>query len=237
MTAVTNKPFPRRRNGVYFLDNEKYTSVTEILSVLSKPALIPWAARTSAALVLDDPVKYDTAEKAAAGIYQVRDKAADRGALIHSWIEAYAKGAPLYPDEMPEAFQGYARAFLAWVEGSGFNSRHILQTEANVYSDKGYAGTTDLITGLHDKIWMLDFKTSKDGAIYQEAHLQLAAYKHADFILTRDTPPMRVPMPAIDSTGVVALAADGTFNFKQTDAPFEVFLYLKAVHEWLKKGV
>lgn len=237
MTAVSTKTFPRRRDGFYPLDGKKYVAVNTVLSCLAKPALIPAAAKLSAALVLDDPETYSTSEKASAGVRLAWDKSADRGQTVHSWIEAYSKGAPLDPETVPEAYQGYARAFLKWADQFGLRDpeTEILQTEANIYSDRyGYAGTTDLIARVRKLTAMVDFKSSKDGTLYPEVSLQLAAYEAGDFILTRDFPPKRIPMPEIGTTLAVGLAADGTFQTRMTDAPLEVFLALMRVWQWQK---
>ena len=79
---VQTERFPRRRNCFCHLDGKRCVSVTTALQTLAKPALVPWAARTAAEAVLEDPEAYDTAEKAAVVIYRKRDTAADRGSLI-----------------------------------------------------------------------------------------------------------------------------------------------------------
>jgi hypothetical protein len=81
---------------------------------------------------------------------------------------------------------------------------------------------------------MLDYKTGK--GVYDEAKLQLAAYKAADFILPYSPDPKPVPLPPIDHTGVVLLGADGTWSLTETHAPLDVFLALMAVHAWQKAG-
>lgn len=60
MAAATATTFPRRRNGWYHLDGKRYVSVTTVLQALAKPALVPWAARTAAEAVLEDPETYST---------------------------------------------------------------------------------------------------------------------------------------------------------------------------------
>ena len=231
MTAIATK-FPRRRDGFYHLDDKKYASVTEILSILAKPALVPWAARTAAALVLDDPFKYDTAEKASGAIYAVRDKAADRGSTIHSLAEAIVRSGQVDLDSVPEQFRGYGVALNHFWRD--FRPT-VIETEANVYSDEHmYAGTTDLICEIGGRTHLCDYKTGKD--IYKEAALQLCAYRYADFILTKDTPPIRLDMPDIEATAVVLLGDDGTFLFKEVDAPFDAFLAAKRLWQWTKEA-
>lgn len=220
--------FPRRRDGFYHLAGEKYVSVTEVLSALSKPALINWAAKTAAALVLNDPEQFDTAEKAAAGIYQARDKAADRGTAVHSLVEAVLLGGEIDEEGMAPAILGRLNAFRAFARDV---KPRVIETEANVYSQRfRYAGTTDLICDIGGQTLLVDFKTGL--RVYSEAALQLAAYRHADFILTKDPEPLRLPMPAIDATAVCLLADDGTYTFQRVEAPLEVFLALQRIWEW-----
>lgn len=114
MATTLTERFPRRRNGWYHLDGRKYVSVTTVLGALAKPALIPWAARTAAEAVLEDPAAYDTVEKAAAVIYRKRDGAADRGSLIHSLAEVTTRGVDVDLAGVPADARGYAAAFMAW---------------------------------------------------------------------------------------------------------------------------
>ena len=237
MTIATEKSsqkFSRRRDGWYFLPGDKkYASVTTILDVLAKPALINWAAKTAASLVLADPDEYDSAQKAAAGIYQVRDRAADRGSMVHSMIEALFRGAPVETDSMPEHVRGYYAAFWSWVAAT---QPKPVYAETNVYSDKhGYAGTLDLIAAFPDKkLKMKDFKTSS--GIYPEMGLQLEAYRNCDFILPRGQDPTPIPMPPVAETGIVLLMPDGTYMDRPMRGDLEVFLALKRVWEWSKSS-
>ena len=49
----------------------------------------------------------------------------------------------------------------------------------------GHAGTADLIARIGGEIVLLDLKTGKSG-IYPDVALQLAAYGHAEFIISPD---------------------------------------------------
>ena len=227
--AIMDK-FGRRRDGFYHLpEGRKYPSVTTILSVLAKPALIHWAAKTSASLVLDDPMQYDTAEKAAGGIYAARDKAADRGSMVHSLIEALFKGAAVETETMPEHVRGYYAAFWRWVKTVDPKP---VYAEATVYNDEfGYAGTTDLVAAFPDKsLRLIDFKTS--GAIYRESSLQLEAYRRAGWILPRGTQATPILMPPVSETAIVRLDSDGSFEYRTMNGNFEAFLAAKTLWEW-----
>lgn len=217
----------RRRNGMYFLDNDEYTSVTTILSCLARPALIYWAAKTAAGLVLEQPDRFDTAEAAAGGIYAVRDKAADRGSLIHSLAEAFARQGAV--EVVPDAIKGYADAFWSWVNVAQPTP---LFTESNVYNrTHRYGGTLDLLVALPDKsLVIVDFKTSP--RVYDEVELQLAAYRNAEFIVPHLDATQRIPMPTVSKTACVLLRENGTFAYEELNGDFSVFLHLKAVHDW-----
>lgn len=213
----------RRRDGYYRYNGEKLVSVTEVLKALAKPALVTWAARTAASLVLDDPEQYSTAEAAAGGIYGASKRAMQRGSRVHAYADGSSDGL--------EGEEGYAIAYECFRSTCRPEPIH---TECNVYSTThGYAGTTDLIATMGGDVWMLDYKTGK--AVYDEAKLQLAAYAAADFILPYGPDPQPVDLPKIDHTGVVLLGEDGTWSLTETEAPLDVFLALATVWRWQKE--
>lgn len=207
-------------------------SVTTVLQALAKPALVPWAARTAAEAVLEDPAVYDTAEKAAAVIYRKRDSAADRGSLVHSLAEVTARGAEIDLTGVPKDARGYAKAFVAW---TGAMRPTPLFTEANVYSDHHtYAGTCDLIAAFPDKqVRLVDFKTTGD--LYREVALQLEAYRQADFIVPHVGEPRRIPLPTVAETAAVLLRPDGTYEYRTMKADLDVFLSLLRVWRWMHR--
>src|SRR5574337_885782 len=102
-----------KRDGKYHLPGDRiYPSVTGILSVIAKPALVHWAARTAASLVLSDPDEYDTAEKAAAGVRGATKRAADRGSTVHSLAESLDRGGQVALETLPDALKPHADAYL-----------------------------------------------------------------------------------------------------------------------------
>ncbi len=234
--------FPRRRGSYYYYLGEKFVSVTNVLSMLAKPALITWAGKQTAGLVLDDPKQYDTVEKAISGLYSHRDKAGERGTEAHNIAEHYANRVWQKPDASKvDKSQGIVNAYYPCIE-SFFRIMNptIQHTEVNVYSKKyGYAGTADLIATIGGETWLIDYKTSK--AVYPENGLQLAAYANADFILSddweeeSDMDSAEVPIPTIDKTAVVLLKPNGQFIWHPVDGDFETFLALIKVWEWNKE--
>jgi hypothetical protein len=210
-----------------------YPSVTEILKVtgFGKHQLMYWAAKTSASLVLSDPETFDTAEKAASGIYQVRDKAATRGSMVHSLAEAMDKGGEILPDLLPDVSRGYAHAYKAWFDDT---KPAILYTEATVWNDThGYAGTMDLLATMQDGgVTLIDRKTGK--SIYLEAWLQLSAYKHAEWVWPQgEKDPIK--MPPVETVSTLLLSPDGSYDFKTITTDFPAFLAAKTLWEWAEK--
>lgn len=219
--------FPKRRGSYYYYLGEKFVSVTNVLQMLAKPALITWAAKTASGLVLDDPERFDTVEKAVGGLYKTRDKSGERGTDVHTIAEQYGGGVTdiaEYKDTEMEGFSKAVESFFTIVDPK------VLYTEVNVYSRVyGYAGTADLIAEIGEQIWLLDYKTSK--AVYPEMGLQLEAYKSADFALIDGE---EVTLPVMDRSAVVLLKKNGTFVFHPIDGDMEVFLALKKVWDWKK---
>jgi hypothetical protein len=69
-------------------------------------------------------------------------------------------------------------AFMAWEDWKKSVNLKPVYVEQTVWSDRhGYAGTMDLLAHVNGVLTVLDWKTGK--AVYPEAHLQNAAYRHA----------------------------------------------------------
>ena len=110
-----------------------------------------------------------------------------------------------------------------------------IMTETNVYNDTWtYAGTTDLVAWIGGLVHLVDYKTSGD--LYREVALQLSAYKHGEFVLSKDVPPKISSMPAVEKTAAVLLKPDGTWRFELMEAPFNVFLACLTISRWMRRG-
>ena len=182
----------------YDVDGQHLPSVTSILQAVAKPALVPWAAKQERELVysavrrlIGNPeVKRENfmaslelavgQEKA-----HVREtqKALTIGSECHALIEWHLRRElkqavgtePAVSEKALWAFMVYEE----WRKGANLS---VSLVEQVVYSKRyGYAGTLDFAGVVdHDSrrvIVVGDFKTGK--AIYDEAHLQVAAYAHA----------------------------------------------------------
>lgn len=159
-----------RRAGFYWIKDDPYLSVTELLGkTIPKPALTYWFGQQVYYAMAQDPSLDE--KTALASPYQASAKAKDRGATVHSLIEAY-KNTGERIEEMPVAYQGYATAFYDFMRD---HKPEILEQEKTVISDKyKLAGTLDMYIKLGDKYMIADVKTGKE--IYMESGLQLSAY-------------------------------------------------------------
>lgn len=207
-----------RRGGFYWIEEVPYPSVTNIIGILDKPALRYWYGREVYRAMVADP---SLSEKdALSKPYQVSESAKDRGSTVHSIVEAWRQ-SQAQVDNVPEPFRGYAQAFYQWVED---NQTEIVEHERTVVSkEHGYAGTLDLLVKLNGAKLPLvaDVKTGKD--IYDEAWLQLSAYRHG------------LAEQGVETAGiaVVLLQENGSYKFQhQTEDYLPQFLACKTIWEW-----
>lgn len=167
----------------YTLNGEEIKSVTKILSVIAKPALISWASNTAVNYVSNsiEPGKsYDELELhaiwegAKKAHWEKKVEAGNLGTFLHKWVESYIKGenpgSPVNPQLERSVLE-----FLIWVKK---HKVKFLLSEQVVYSKKyKYCGTTDFICKIDGKMYIGDLKTSS--GIYPEMLLQTAAYRQA----------------------------------------------------------
>lgn len=207
----------KRRAGMYWLENKPYLSVTTILQVINKGfALDYWKAKQVYLACMANP---EISEKEATlAPYHQSNTAKDRGLTVHSIIEAYnASGCTI----VSEVYQGYLEQFKLFIEA--FNAKIIESEKTVVNHTHRYAGTLDLIVELKGKAWILDIKTGKN--IYQEAKLQLSAYREC------------FKQNEIEGVGVILLQEDG-YKFEtytETKKSFSAFLGSKELYEYLNE--
>lgn len=158
-------------------------SVTTVLGIIAKPALIQWAANMAVEYVagaINAGQSYDELELSAifeAGKkshYQKKVDAGTLGTFVHKWVEQYIKGenpgAPINP-----GLQVAVDQFLKWVKD---HKIEFLASEQMVYSKKfRYCGTFDFICKMDGELFLGDLKTSS--GIYTEYMMQTAAYRYA----------------------------------------------------------
>lgn len=158
-------------------------SVTNILKLLHKEALVNWQIEQAVLAVLTTPRKEGEADDAfverVLHVEEVqhaeRDAARDLGIQIHDGLEYFLVG--MQCDEKILPYIGPAAEAI-----KAFGT--IVETETNLVG-YGYAGRTDLIQDAETHWCMTDYKGSKTlpdpnkGGAWLEHRLQLAAYAKA----------------------------------------------------------
>lgn len=189
-----------------------YPSVTTILGVKAKPALVPWAKRETAACavrnleILRRMVESGGPQAAIDWLkrtpdYQ-RDTSADLGTRVHAIAEAIARNEPVrVADDVRPFIDAYERDFLRALQPE------FIAVEAMVCSPRHeYGGTADAFCVIDGEIWLLDYKTG--AGVYPEAALQLAGLARAQFI-GRPGDPTEYPIPAATRFGVLHIRPEG----------------------------
>jgi hypothetical protein len=157
---------------IYKLGNgTRVPSVTTVLGILGKPALIHWAWKCGC-----DGLDYQ----------KVRDEAADVGTLAHALIMAEVNGKTTVKElrEMGIDYHDYSdviikdaeiclKKFKEWLKEH--KSFKLVFAEQQLVSEKHkFGGTIDCLATIEDIPTLIDFKTGN--AVYDEMKYQLAAY-------------------------------------------------------------
>ena len=190
---------------------------------LPKPALLNWAGDATAEYAVDNwdelaklPLS-ERLKKIKGGRYEKRDAAANKGTAIHKLAERLIAGEKV---TVPDELVGYVNACVDFLNDFDVRAVHV---EAVVYSEThGHVGTADLIADVllpdmpeYDHIGrddngysrgLLDWKTGRSG-IFGDVALQLAPYRHSEFLITAAGDV--VDMPLVDFTAGIHLRADG----------------------------
>lgn len=216
--------------------------VTSILSMRAKPFLMAWAAKMTAEVAvasLDVLPSMVAADRQGAidflkGASRRNTKqAGEVGTAAHGVFERLANGetlGTLTPDLQP--FAAHFSDFLATM------SPEIVYQEETVWSEAhSYAGSFDAIMTVEGRLVFADWKTTRSG-VHEDAAWQLAAYRHADYILTDDGQVLKVP--STDGAVVLHVRPEGwgLYTVDAGEETFEEFLAFRAVHrqEKEKKG-
>lgn len=215
---------------------DRFYRVTRILNALAKPALVPWASKLVAERAVnghDEIGKYIAEHGAEAAIKELkgtpnqqRDKAADMGSAVHAAVEAHNLGNPLpeFTDDVAPYMANFA-AFLAEYEPE------FLMAEATIANrTESYCGQLDAICRIAGKTYVLDVKTGK--GVYPEVALQLAAYRHAEFIGLDDG--TEHDLPKIDG-GLVLHLRPRSWKLRQVrcdERIFDSFRYVREAFRW-----
>lgn len=236
----------------YYVDldagGERVTGVTTITgNGLPKPALMNWAADATAEYAVDHwaeltPLAFsERLKKIKGGRWGARDAAAARGTAVHKIAERLTAGEKV---TVPDNARGYVEACVRFLDEFDLQADFV---EAVVYSETNrHVGTCDLIGRVllpdmpeYDhiprdaagySIGLFDWKTSKSG-IFGDVALQLAPYRHSEFLIHPETSET-IPMPEVDFTAGIHLRPDGTYSFvplETGDDVYRDFLYVKEV--------
>lgn len=241
----------------YFNGEGPQPSVTTVLEVLSKPALVTWKAKESVRayirnraevdrILMETPDGEERAIKRAMELVDAtRDKAASLGTSVHLLADMVTRSAEatgslttgfqVSDEERP--YIGAWVAFMAFLEAQGAS---IVSSEKIVWSRNGYAGTYDLLIQWDGELWLIDIKTSK--GYYPEYGLQLAAYRWADSIILPGDP-REYSMPEVHRSGVLHLRPDqykegwALIEYPTTyEKDYMTFLGALEIWKWRKEG-
>lgn len=166
----------------------KFWSVTTILGILEKPALVQWAANCAVQHITDNIVDFLTSpeetkrilDEAKLAHRDIKDHAADIGTQTHEWIERWLSDRDI---SLPcdDVVRGAVEAFTKWAESVNLNP---IASEIRVFHPSfRYAGRFDLLATLKQgrqrkaRTYLIDIKTSS--SIYDSMLYQLAAYEEA----------------------------------------------------------
>ena len=214
-----------------------YPSVTTVLAIKDKPALVGWAKRETAACairnlgVLERMVQSGGPQAAIDWLKKIpdfqRDTAADLGTQVHAMAEAIGRGE-LLPLEEPlrPYLVAYRRDFL------DLFAPRFLAVEAMVCSERyEYGGTADAFVEIAGEIWLLDYKTGS--GVYPDAALQLAGLARAQFI-GRPGDPVQYPIPAATRFGILHIRPEGARLYPVTvnRETVAAFLDARRLYAW-----
>lgn len=209
-----------RRGGCYWVAQKPYISVTNILSVLDKPALRIWTGQCVYRAMIANPGLSES--EALKAPYHISGLAKNRGTNVHDLTENFVD-TDEYIESLSEDMRGYGIAYRNWMRE--FNPIIVAQEETVFSEENTYAGTLDMLIKFGEKSEsiIVDKKTGQD--LYPEVQLQLSAYKQ-----TFEEKGEHVGMAAL------LLKPDGTYKFERyNDFLIKEFLACKTLYEWKNK--
>lgn len=211
-------------------------SVTSALKVLDKPALLSWAEAAGASgaaqlaklgelegVPADEAINVVRLHKL--GMDAKRDAGADRGTAVHNVLEFWAREGTV-PDlgDFPAEVRGYVQGLCGWLLATAPKPSSVERFVGSVQHT--FAGRMDLRATLDGRDCICDLKTNPRGRVYDEAHLQAAAYRLAD---------VECGSPVPDGIVIVAVGEDGSFEMVEGEAEAGDFLNVLATHRSLSR--
>lgn len=252
MTAPTGPRLQRRNYGSghgYLLDGKKIDGVTTVIGDgLPKPALINWAAVTTAEAAVDQWEELSQLGPATRlkrlkrARFEVVKEASMRGTEIHTLGDKLSRGEEVDAGKHLGEVEAYARFLDEW-------DVEILATEAPCASTRYmYAGTLDsiaIIRGLalvpeyahlSEAAVLLDLKTGR--GVYNDTSLQLVAYGESD-IWQPNGPESEEPMPEIGGLFIAHILPDAVRLIPvlgDRAALLTQFRYLQMTKRWVDES-
>lgn len=192
---------------VYTLDGEVVPGVSTVAKTCSNPApLIAWAYKIGRHGEPDETP------------WNVREKAANRGTIVHAAFEFLSQEGEVPNLEGLTAEEaGHVEAVLLWAIDYRPEPEAV---EVFVFSrEHRFAGRYDLRAVIDGETVLVDLKTSK--GVYREHSIQLAGYELAS---------REMGYPATSGQWVLQTRPDGTYDFVRSWAEPEDFLPHLAAH-------
>jgi hypothetical protein len=217
------------RGHSYTIDGERADGVTTLLGDgLAKPALINWAAKTTANYAVDnwsdlaDLPTSQRLDRLMRARFDDLDAAARRGTEVHRLGEALVQGEEI---EVPEALAGHVESYVHFLDE--WEPEPVLVETVVGHRRWRYCGTTDLIADMRGERWLLDLKTARSG-IYPEVALQLAAYRWAEVYLDGNGDEQPMDELGVDRAAAVHVRADGydVIPLRSDEAVFRAFQHV-----------
>ncbi|MEV0267737.1 hypothetical protein AB0H43_03095 [Hamadaea sp. NPDC050747] len=221
----------------------KSPGVTSIIDMLPKGFLGPWNAKVVAEHAVNNlgEIVGLTLRNGPAGAVDFlkgaprRDtaQAADIGSQAHDLFERMALGETItrvHPD-----LKGFVDAFGQFLKEF---SPEFIHMEETVWSEThDYAGSFDAFAIIDGQRVWIDYKTTRSG-IHEEVGLQLAAYRHAEYIIRPDG--SRVPMPGAEGGAVLWIPNGHPEDWQLVpircdEETFSYFLHLREIFRYEKE--
>lgn len=227
--------FERRqygRNHAYYLDGAKLPGVTTILSNgLPAPALVEWAAKTTATYAVNEWDRLatlgvvDRYEAMRGARWEVLRAAGLRGTDIHGLAHAVVTGEDV---NVPDEYVGPVEALANLMDKTGMNP--VMREAPVVHVDHRWAGTLDVVALIDGQVWLLDYKTGK--GLYEKDALQVSAYANATHYLDAGA---LLDFPRIERVGLIHVTSDSATLHEVTDVAdnYATFRHVQEVAEWL----
>lgn len=208
-------------------------SVTTILGLVDKPALMQWAADKSIEWAVDNASLLFTKDREGAmrsGRWRwkdIRDERAEVGTGVHETIESLNTGGWRFPDldeeqlAIMDQYQLFLRRYRITPHLSEFTVFGCVETP-----EKAWAGTGDGLWDIEDlqtgEIWtgvVIDLKTSRN--TWPEHHLQVSALAHAEVLMLKQPDGTWIEKSLADevsgATAIIHLRADKWEFMIETD--------------------